>query len=36
MPIISEDEKKGNNNGATTTKAMHSYDVLTLCIVMMC
>jgi hypothetical protein len=29
-PIISKDEKKGNDNGATTTQGMHSYDVPTM------
>ncbi|MCH1922664.1 hypothetical protein L9G15_24945, partial [Shewanella sp. A3A] len=29
-PIISEDEKEGNDNGATTTQGMHSYDVPTI------
>ena len=29
-PIISEDEKKGNDNGATTTQGMHNYDVPTV------
>ncbi len=29
-PIISEDEKKGNDNGATATQEMHIYDVPTM------
>ncbi len=29
-PIISEDEKKGNDNGATATQGMHIYDVPTM------
>ena len=29
-PIISEDEKKGNDNGAITTQGMHIYDVPTM------
>ncbi len=29
-PVISEDEKKGNDNGATTTQGMHIYDVPTM------
>ncbi len=28
--IISEDEKKGNDNGATATQGMHIYDVPTM------
>ncbi len=28
--VISEDEKKGNDNGATTTQGMHIYDVPTM------
>ncbi len=34
-PIISEDEKKGNDNGATTTQGMHIYDVLTMSTIVM-
>ena len=29
-PIISKDEKKGNDNGSTTTQGLHSYDVPTM------
>ena len=34
-PIISKDEKKGNDNGATTTQGMHIYDVLTMSTIVM-